>query len=239
MRKLKRFLSRISAAFHSTRTTHRIILLYALLVSIVVIFTVGEGVSQMVETLQSVFVALAAIGGIIVAAEGLDTWHKQIRGRTDYDLAMSLGKDVIRLRGLLCSAGVLSASAKASNDNQSEVSIIPSWESPKYIHDLNEAMENLRAAQTEAEVLWGEEAHKVFTPLFQLFIELKNYIGYLESMDSTTAPIWFKDSMHEEYKDKRNPIWKPDGQEDNEFQLEVKREAERVRRFLGRYLGPR
>lgn len=238
MRRFKSFLTQISAAVHSTRTAYRIILLYAILALVVVIFTIGEGIPQMLETLQSVLVSLAAIAGVIVAAQGLDTWHKQIKGQADYDLAMRLGKDVIHLRDLLCSAGSLRFTDQRSQDNYCEVSLIPSWKNPTFIHDMDEAMGRIRRAQTEAEVLWGGEAHKVFTPLFQLYIELKNYIGYLNSKNSTTAATRFNDSIEEEYKDRRNPISKPDAQKENEFQREVKREAEEVRKFLRKYLEP-
>jgi hypothetical protein len=231
--------SRIRAVARSVRPAHRIMLLYAILLLVVVMSTLGEGISQILAASQSVLVALAAIGGVIVAAEGLDTWHKQIRGRTDYDLAMKIGKDVIHLRDLLCSAGLMSVGGQVSNNNYSGVELIVSWKNPKYIDDIHEAMEQLSTNRTEAELLWGEEAHKVITALLQLAFELTNYIGYLESQDDEKKkPIGFEAPWHDAYKDKRNPVAGSETKEDNEFQREVKREAKAVRQFLGKFLGP-
>ena len=238
--------SKIRSVVRSTRPAHRIILLYALLTLAVVIFTLGDGILQTLAALQSALVALAAIGGVIVAAEGLDTWHKQIRGRNDYDLALKLQKSVFQLRDLLTSADTLSleeahSNAKDTTDTDSEpttyVKATPRWQKEEYSQEIYSALDEVTRAQREAEVLWGPEIHRIVIPFQNYALELTNYIGYLKVRDKP-RPAGFEDAppWDDVYGDKRNPIKRSSDTLENDFQADVRAAAEKIRSHLAKYL---
>ena len=228
------------------RPAHRIIFLYALLILAVVIFTLGEGASDTLAALQSILVALAAVGGVIVAAEGLDTWHKQIRGRSNYDLALKLQSDVFRLRDLLTSAGSFSLeeirlNARDNNETDREpktyLKTTPTWQTEGYKQKVYSALGDVTRDQMEAEVLWGPEFHRILKPFKNYAFELTDYIAYLEARDKPHPP-GFEDahSWDDVYGDKRNPIKRKSDTLENDFQVDVRQAAEEIRNHLAKYL---
>jgi len=237
--------SKARSIFRSTRPAHRIIFLYALLTSIVVASTFGEGISQTLATLQSVLVALAAVGGVVVAAEGLDTWHRQIRGRDDYDLALKLQTAVFRLRDLLTSARALrreeahSATEKSCDpDSEAEryVTLTPAWQHEEYLQEIFSAIDDVRKVGREAQVLWWNEIDHLLVPFLNYAFELTNYIGYLKAKDKP-PPAGVPDPPWDEwFGNERNPIKPGDSRLENDFQLDVRRTADEIRNHLAKYL---
>ncbi len=228
------------------RPALRIIFLYALLILAVVIFTLGEGASNTLAALQSILVALAAVVGVIVAAEGLDTWHKQIRGRSDYNLALKLQTSVFRLRDLLTSADTLSLeeahatptdSADTDSDPKTYLKATPRWQKEEYAQEIYSALDEVTRTRREAEVLWGPEIHRVVIPFQNFAFELTNYIGYLQARDKP-QPASFEDAppWDEVYGDKRNPIKRKSDTLENDFQIDVRQAAEEIRNHLAKYL---
>lgn len=229
----------------SLRPGHRVLILLVILVAILLVTNLDKDITTLITSTQAAVISISAAGGLIVAIEGLNTWHQQIRGKTDYELAIKLGKDAFHLRDLICAAGNMSLYDPSSDaDGQTEkdddsgaiVEVIESWKNPKFLRQIDAAIAALWEDRKEAELLWGEEVHEVVFPLEELGHELSNYAGYLQTKSSKDVGPRYAAMLDKVYKDKRNPIADSGPPNDNEFQQEVRTEARKVREYLSRFL---
>lgn len=127
--------------------------------------------------------AVAAVGAAVVAAVGLATWRDQLKGRTQYDLARRMLKNVYRLREAVRSArspmilgGEFQAAAeeeegegdteqaRRSNTDEYENAIAAVYD--QRWKRVAEIKSDLEADAFEAEALWGsEQSNEAFQSL--------------------------------------------------------------------------
>ena len=122
--------------------------------------------------------AVATAMGVLVAFMGLDAWKKQLKGKTDYELARRLLKAAYKLRNALSyvrnpwiplaeSIAALEAMGYSKDDysdhRKSNGAVYTRrWEKVK------EASADLDLEALEAEVSWGNEAAALLTGLYRL-----------------------------------------------------------------------
>lgn len=112
-------------------------------------------------------IALATLIGVIIAAFGLSTWRKQLKGTYDYELAKKTLFSVYKLRDALkyVRQPFLSVGEASEDDGN-----IP-WEQSAYINrwkEVREALVMLETNSLECEVVWGKgvpDARKSINPL--------------------------------------------------------------------------
>lgn len=148
------------------------------------------------EVVTDAVVAVAAAVGSVVAVMGLFTWRQQLRGRTEWELARRLLRQVYRLRSafsMVRSPMMLGGEIAAAFE---EAGIEPEHDEPGYDKRTNrivyqkrwsglqEARSELEVEALEAEVLWGKEAQEALAPLRkcvgELFAAIQMYIHYTE-----------------------------------------------------------
>jgi len=54
--------------------------------------------TELISVIKDITTAIVAIIGVGVAIAGLSTWRKQIKGKTEYDLARRLLKSIYKIR---------------------------------------------------------------------------------------------------------------------------------------------
>lgn len=102
-------------------------------------------------------IALATAGGVVIAARGLHTWRKQLKGTDDYELAKKTLFSVYKLRdGLRYVRQPFLAVGEASSEDAEKK--IP-WEESAYLNrwkNVREALVLLETNSLECEVVWGK-----------------------------------------------------------------------------------
>ena len=122
---------------------------------------------------KDVFTTLAAITAGVVAIIGLRTWRKQLKGKTEYELAQKLLMAVYKVRDAIffvrnpfMSAGEISQAMKDANIEglPSDPKVNASSQQAVYQQrwiKVQEAWNSLDVVLLEAEALWGDEITKL------------------------------------------------------------------------------
>ena len=138
----------------------------------------------------------------VIAIIGLQTWKKQLQGKTEYELARRLlravykTRDAIKLvRNPFASASEIAAAVKEAGidldlldpefHNQSQGALYQRrWKK------IQEAISELDVEAFEAEVIWGKEVRDVLTPLRQQVGLLHSYVEmYLRNQNKPSRRI--------------------------------------------------
>lgn len=131
----------------------------------------------------------------VIAIVGLQTWKKQLKGKTEYELARRLLRAVYKTRDAIRLVRTPFASASEIAASVNEAGIIPDPQDPDY-HNQNqgalyqrrwkkvlEAMAELDVEAFEAEVIWDKEIRDVLIPLRQqvglLHLNIERYLRNL------------------------------------------------------------
>jgi hypothetical protein len=141
-----------------------------------------------VDDAVQIGMALAAFGGLVIAALGLRTWKQQLRGTAEYDLARRLLRAALQVRDEIARLrnrwAVVIAQSEADNaSSTAEESKRKGW-SPEFERaaydrawrSLAAARSNLAVELTEAEVLWGTNARELIEPLDDCIAELSRAV---------------------------------------------------------------
>lgn len=117
---------------------------------------------EFASALRELALGVAAVVGAVVAWRGLDAWRHQLRGKTEYEVGLSLLRASFRVReGIaLVRHPLLEASEMAAALETPELHAdqLPLGRTAAYEARwkvIAEAAAELDAARTEAEVLWG------------------------------------------------------------------------------------
>jgi len=95
---------------------------------------------SVITHVTNIVLAVAALGGVIIAALGLRTWRQELHGRADFELARRIMRGVYELRNQI---------------RQMRNIFSPEVLDTQY-ERLNNKASELDAALLEAEVLWGK-----------------------------------------------------------------------------------
>ena len=139
-----------------------------------------ETIQSWVTLIKDIITGLAALTAAIIAVIGLQTWKKQLKGKTEYELAQRLLRSTYKVREAMTSLRnplpigteiqmAMNAGMEEGKqiDNPkvyasaAETAYYRRWQS------IQEALGELEAVSLEAEAIWGEVVKKNLNPLKQ------------------------------------------------------------------------
>ena len=151
---------------------------------------------DIVSTVKDVLVAFAAVGTVAAAFMGLSAWRRELRGRTEYDLArrvikatygvMSAIQDV---RHPFMYVGEFERSAEQRGKTYDPRDLSGAFQ--EFVYEdrwkaLQEALIVLDTEVVEAQVVWGLAFKDRIEPLKRCVGELRYHLGhYLRERDKT------------------------------------------------------
>ncbi|HSW74647.1 MAG TPA: hypothetical protein VLG16_02135 [Candidatus Saccharimonadales bacterium] len=112
--------------------------------------------ADVISSIANSVTALVALAGVIVAGLGLNTWRKQIRGQSEYELAKKLMLQVYQLRDALQDVRNPFLSVQEADKDSAE----KDWEISAYnnrLKPVREIIAQFNVSQLEAEVVWDDK----------------------------------------------------------------------------------
>ena len=145
---------------------------------------------EVIKLILEIINTLAIIGGVIMAIIGVNTWKKQLKGSTEYELAKRYLKSVYKIRDAVkyvrnpfISSDEMVVAVKVKNVENPDYSNNQQTNRAVYSVRCNKVIEastDLDVELLEAEVLWGERAVEVVNDLNnqknKLYISLKMFL---------------------------------------------------------------
>jgi hypothetical protein len=136
---------------------------------------------------KDVITAGAAITAAVVAVKGLRAWKKQLRGKTDYELARRCLRAVYRVRDAIRMVrNPVQSSEEIAHAVREEGPAIPPHLTDDYkiqqavynfrLKRASEAFSDLQVELLEAQVSWGAEAVAAIEPLHNCAVKLQTAI---------------------------------------------------------------
>lgn len=138
----------------------------------------------------------------VIAIVGLQTWKKQLRGKTEYELARRLLRAVYKTRDAikLVRNPFASASEIAASVNEAGIDLDPQEpdyfnKSQGYLYErrwkkIQEAVAELDVEAFEAEVIWDKDVRDVLIPLRQQVGELHSCVElYLRNLNKSSRQL--------------------------------------------------
>jgi hypothetical protein len=198
-------------------------------------------IQSYVTLIKDIITGLSALTAAIVALLGLQAWKKQLKGKTEYELAQKYLRAVYKIREAL---------ARVRNPFQSAIEIAEAMKEMKFedvsvtdpsypvksatalyqkrFQKVNEAFLDLDTIMLEAETLWGEEVKEhirlLQTHSSKLFVTIQIYILNMEHNVPYTA---------EENKERMATMFAiTDGSAEDPFANEVKETINKIEVFL-------
>ena len=135
------------------------------------------------SVVSQLILTVSAVTGAVVAVAGLTTWRKQLRGRTEYDLARKLLRAVLQVRDEIrfvrspfILAGEFLAAYRAENQEPPATGV-SGQEGLRLVYhhrwrQLQAALSDLRVDLVEGEVHWGEPLRRLGDRLWRKISEL-------------------------------------------------------------------
>jgi hypothetical protein len=194
-----------------------------------------------VTLIKDIVTGLSALTAAIIAIVGLQAWKKQLRGKTEYELAQKYLRAVYKIR---------EAFAWVRNPYQSRSEIAQAMTEAKFegisfsdpsfpvkstiavyqkrFQKVTEAFLDLEAIMLEAETLWGEDVREHIKSLqkhsSKLFYVVQTYISDMERNAPYNA---------EKDKERMATMYAiTDGSAENTFGNEVKETIKKIESFL-------
>jgi hypothetical protein len=203
-------------------------------------------VQQLITITKDVFTCLAAITAAVVAILGLQAWKKQLRGKTEYELAQRLLKSVYKVRNAFAivrnpmqsNAEIAQAmrDAKIEGDPLRDQTVKVRSEEAVYQkrwQNVQEAFLELESHMLEAEALWGEDVKKYLQSLNQcaakLFLNIQRYLQNEQRPPRAGAPY---DREAEREIETIIYSWPADSSDENPFTNEINDVVRQVENFL-------
>ena len=133
-----------------------------------------------ISIIKDIITGFSALAAAIIAAKGLQAWKKQLKGKTEYELAQRLLRAVYDARNALAcvrnpfqsSAEIFQAMKEANieGDPSRDPQIRIRKEEALYARrwrKIQETFTDLESILLEAETLWGDVIRDLFKPLQQ------------------------------------------------------------------------
>lgn len=126
-------------------------------------------------SVTDIITAAAAVGGLIIAAIGLSTWKKQIRGVSEYELAKRLMLEVYQLRDALRSTrNPFLSIAEGDKDDTEDTWQITAYKKRWAV--VSEVLTRFNVTSLEAEVVWDDAIKKQSKEMDSVIRELYNAV---------------------------------------------------------------
>lgn len=167
-----------------------------------------QEVQEYVSLVKDIITALSALTVAVIATLGLQTWKKELKGRTEYELARRLLRAVYKARHAIhlvrnpfMYAGEIIQSLQEANIQVDQHDQRYNAISHRAVYmrrwqKVEDALTELQLDTFEAEVIWGQEASEKMRPLRKnvstLFANIQLYLRQLEeppgyTLDSETS----------------------------------------------------
>ncbi len=135
-----------------------------------------QNIQPYVSLVKDIVTGLAALIAAVVAIVGLQAWRKQLKGKTEYELAQRLLKSLYEVREAISLVRHPMISESEQRQAFKTVNLESNLFDPispladQIVYEarwmkLNEAIAKLDANILEAEVLWGQEVKEQLKPL--------------------------------------------------------------------------
>src|SRR6266540_7384743 len=135
-----------------------------------------ETIQAYVALIKDIITGLSAATAAIIAIMGLQTWKKQLRGKTEYELAQRMAKATYKVREAVAgfrnplSVGIeiQQAMDEANSDQTNDPNLHARSAQSAYNklwQTVQEAFVDLEAVSLEAEAIWGESVTENLKPL--------------------------------------------------------------------------
>lgn len=198
-----------------------------------------------ISIIKDIFTCLAALTAAVIGIIGLQTWKKQLRGKTEYELAQRMLKASYKYREALAwvrNPIVIEGEVwEAMKEIKMEDS--PSDTSKSFTRQqqavyqkrwqrVQEASIELDSISLEAEAIWGQAARENVKPLVEcagtLFAALLVYFGHMENPQVSYS----KEVRNRDHR----IIFAAMGEKDNFFTNEITEAVIKIENFLKPYL---
>ena len=197
---------------------------------------------ELVALVKDLILSGAAITGAVVAIKGLNTWQRQLKGQSEYDLSRRILVSLFKYRDTI--NGVRHPAmwayemptppdeeAKSMSRDQ-----IRFYGTSKAYQARWEKVQNERtslyADLLEAEALWGGELKELFKVVFDLEHELFTSIRhYIELINPDTAEA-SKEAIRNIDKKRRDIMYDDLSDEGDEYKNDFKIGVENIEKYL-------
>lgn len=192
-----------------------------------------EDILYFFETYSDALTAISAVVVAFVAVYGLQEWKKQMKGKTNYEIArrylkqaLKFRNEILSVRHPMISIGEIETALKESGLNSDDYKDKINTNRLVYQRrwkNIQQSWSNLELEIIDAEVSWGKEAEEVSRPLFalvrKLFAAIQLYI------DGYNTPL------------RENIIYNQGSPETpDDFSIEVDQAIDKIKEFLNPHL---
>jgi hypothetical protein len=203
-------------------------------------------IAEYSTVVKDVVLTLAAVVGAYVALQGLTTWNRQLKGGVEYELTRRLLKQTYRLREAIKGvrhpvmwsgeAPPLSAEqAKSMSQEQLRFFELSNAYQKRWDR-VTDVRTELQTELLEAEVLWGQEIHKQFEPLFKLQHELFIAVHFYITVCDPDVPQHTREAREKAIRNNRDILYDLSGETEDEFTSDVNRAIASIEAFLKPHL---
>jgi hypothetical protein len=201
-----------------------------------------EWVTKFAPIFKDLCLALAAVGGVVIALLGLRTWWRELKGKTEYDLARRILiatykiRDAIQtVRNPFMSTSEYAGTESGKNEKDAQYQGIAEAYQKRW-NFVNEGLIELDVVTLEAEAIWGSELIEDMKPLKEcskeLFVKIKRYLLTRQS------EVYREQMSQEKWEKIDKTIYSGGSPDDDEFYRRlldaVKKIEERVKPRLQR-----
>lgn len=203
-------------------------------------------IAEYIAIAKDIVLTFAAVIGAYVALRGLSTWNRQLKGGVEYELTRRLLKQTYRLREAI--KGVRNPvmwGGEMPSPSEEEVKEM-SREQLRYYglsnayqkrwDKVTEVRADLQTELLEAEVLWGQEIHNRFEPIFKLQHELYVAVHFYLTSCNPDAPEHTRDSREKAMRKNRDILYEISGETEDDFTNDITKAIKSIEAFLKPHL---
>jgi hypothetical protein len=186
---------------------------------------------EMIALLKDIVLSGAAITGAIVAVKGLDTWQRQLKGQSEYELSRRILINVFKYRDAINGVRYPVMLAYEMPSPPEEVAKIMSQEQIRFYgtskayqvrwDKVQSVKASLYADLLEAEAIWGNEFKDLFKKVFELEHELFTCIRHHIELINPDTDKASKDAIREIDIEKRDVKYDILSEEPDEYKKEL------------------
>lgn len=191
---------------------------------------------------MNVILTVVAVIGATVAIKGLNTWQRQLKGKSEYDLTKSLLTSLFRFRDAINGMRTPTMWASEVPKPPEDEAETMSFDQIRFYGTSNvyqarwdkiqQERTNLYGDLLEAEALWGEELVDLFKILFDLQHELLVCsLHHIELVNPDTTPAK-KEAIYKMDKKRRNVLYDDLSEEGDDFKKEFQAGIKRIEKLL-------
>ena len=197
---------------------------------------------EMIALLKDIVLSGAAITGAIVAVKGLDTWQRQLKGQSEYELSRRILINVFKYRDaingvrypvMLAYEMPSPPEDEAKKMSQEQIRFYGTSKAYQVRWDKVQSVKtSLYADLLEAEAIWGNEFKDLFKKVFELEHELFTCIRHHIELINPDTDKASKDAIREIDIEKRDVKYDILGEEPDEYKKDLFSSIEDIENYL-------